>query len=1108
MSVVANVAINVDSRNAVSQLRQVQTQAGATERAFDSLRGAAAALGVGLAFGKVIQDVKELDTNIRRLATVGVDVAKINPALAALSKELEGVASKAELAAASYQAASAGFSDTAGNIGILRAATKAAVGGLADASAVTEVLVKTLNAYGMSGRDASKVTDSISKAVEVGNQEWSDYTSQLGRVVSVSALAGVSIDQVNAFIAAATKNGATAEIAFTGLGAALQTLLQPTKESQDAAKALGIQWNIAGLQAKGLPGLLADLATKQDANKEAVARLLGSQEALRGVLSANAKAGKDYKMILDLLGGAAGKTQSDFDTMKTTLENQLKGLDTAFKNLSESLGVAFGPTLANAIGQTAAVINSIADALNAIPGPAKTATAEAIKLIAQMVLLKKAIEGIIALRAAFVAAMASMATQTTAAGAAAVTSSSAFALYTNNTRTLATQSAAATPLVAGLRAALQNLAAIGIITVGINLVVTGLQEFFTAQSEINRLRKERRAGGAAAIFGGSAPAETQEQARKDLAKIQAKQKDLMSPGAIATRALLGPLAPLAGQPSGVADQMALLKERERRAKAIISLPTRAAAGAGAGAMPTPTPLVPYTPGGGRAAGAGGGRATGASTAAQIAQALQGALGITPAQAAGIVGNLMRESGLNPRVNEGGAVGMPRGVGGYGLAQWTGPRQTNLVRFAGGAAQAGDLQTQLRFMVQELMGPESKALESLRRAQSPEEAARVFERDFERSGIKALEERQANARKVFKELEGGPAAGLQDFAQQLELQKQQLKTAGQQNTSLKDQLAILQETDLARKALLEYEIKQADIARQYNELKANAKSADELTLINANQIIEQRIAQIDYEQRINDIIEERAQLMRDLVSSVMMPTVYNELEQQEAALQDVINKYPALGAAANAAAGLVTSGVRDMIAGTKSAEQVFVDFLSTIADALIDTAKQMIAQYIAIAIARMFAGMGGGESGMNFTPISSLPSAGLGSAVPTSFTPFAEGGFVTRPTNALIGEAGEAEYVIPASKMRGAMERYANGARGDSVISGAGGGSTATTATGGGPLVVEVRAQMERINSVDYVTAEQFQAGIRQAAQQGAAQGEQRTLKRLQHSPATRRRVGV
>ena len=47
--------------------------------------------------------------------------------------------------------------------------------------------------------------------------------------------------------------------------------------------------------------------------------------------------------------------------------------------------------------------------------------------------------------------------------------------------------------------------------------------------------------------------------------------------------------------------------------------------------------------------------------------------------------------------------------------------------------------------------------------------------------------------------------------------------------------------------------------------------------------------------------------------------------------------------------------------------------------------------------------------------------------------YANGGYVTGPTNAMIGEGGEPEYVIPASKMGTAMARYASGARGGSVI---------------------------------------------------------------------------
>jgi len=94
-------------------------------------------------------------------------------------------------------------------------------------------------------------------------------------------------------------------------------------------------------------------------------------------------------------------------------------------------------------------------------------------------------------------------------------------------------------------------------------------------------------------------------------------------------------------------------------------------------------------------------------------------------------------------------------------------------------------------------------------------------------------------------------------------------------------------------------------------------------------------------------------------------------------------------------------------------------------------------------------------------------------------------------------------------MASAMARYSRGARGEAVIPGSGGSEAAT---GGGTAVatapIDVRYTVERINSVDYVTADQFQAGMAQAAQQGARQGEQLTLRRLQQSASTRNRLGI
>lgn len=473
---VATVDIQVNSQGAVRSLNQVDVASKNTQSALQKLDGVvgslAASFAAGFAINKIISDVKELDTNIRRLGTVGVNVAKINPALSALSDRLGGVANKAELAATSYQAASAGFSDTAGNIRILEAATKAATGGLADNQGVTEVLVKTLNAYGMSGTEAYKVTDSISKAVELGNQEWSDYVSQLGRVASMAALSGVSLDEMNAFIASATKNGATAEVAFTGLSAVLTQLLQPTKESQTAAAKLGIQWNLMGLQTKGLGGLMKELSVAIDKDKEAAARMVGPTEAMRGAFAAASKDGKDFSNILGQIGNASGKTEADFQTMKGSLENTFKALDTSFKNLSEALGKAFGPTLVIVIQDITKGVNGFAAAMNTVPQPVMNAVGTLAKAVVPLILVQKAIQGVIALRAAYIGAVAAITVATAASGTAATSSATAFALYTTNVRTLQAASIATAGSVSGLSAALLGLAGIGIVTVGINYVIT------------------------------------------------------------------------------------------------------------------------------------------------------------------------------------------------------------------------------------------------------------------------------------------------------------------------------------------------------------------------------------------------------------------------------------------------------------------------------------------------------------------------------------------------------------------------------------------------------------------------------------------------------------
>jgi tape measure domain-containing protein len=214
---------------------------------------------------------------------------------------------------------------------------------------------------------------------------------------------------------------------------------------------------------------------------------------------------------------------------------------------------------------------------------------------------------------------------------------------------------------------------------------------------------------------------------------------------------------------------------------------------------------------------------------------------------------------------------------------------------------------------------------------------------------------------------------------------------------------------------------------------------------------------------------------------------------------------------NAAAGIgdaFATSFKGVISGSMTAKQALSSFFSSVADMFLDMAAQIIAKMIQMFILqqalKIFGGAAGG-GGNAATALGSNPNVAAYAPLPIGF---AKGGFVTGPTNAVIGEGGESEYVIPASKMNAAMSRYGRGARGEGVIAGNGTTSEGGAPAAAGPVAIDVRYSVERINNVEYVTASQFQEGMRQAAQQGAAQGEQRTLRRLQQSPSTRKRVGV
>ncbi|MEW9616017.1 phage tail tip lysozyme [Shinella sp. S4-D37] len=106
--------------------------------------------------------------------------------------------------------------------------------------------------------------------------------------------------------------------------------------------------------------------------------------------------------------------------------------------------------------------------------------------------------------------------------------------------------------------------------------------------------------------------------------------------------------------------------------------------------------------------------------------------LTPAQAAGVVGNLVQESGLRTSARNRGDG--RDGSDSIGIAQWNGERARNLHAFAkDGGRDAGNLDTQLDFLMHELngkdgkygAGSESAAYQKLINSQTHTDATKAF-----------------------------------------------------------------------------------------------------------------------------------------------------------------------------------------------------------------------------------------------------------------------------------------------------------------------------------------------------------------------------------------------
>ena len=125
-------------------------------------------------------------------------------------------------------------------------------------------------------------------------------------------------------------------------------------------------------------------------------------------------------------------------------------------------------------------------------------------------------------------------------------------------------------------------------------------------------------------------------------------------------------------------------------------------------------------------------------------------GYSPVVAAGIVGNLIAESGLKTDI-----LGTADDKGSNGIAQWHSGRLTGLKKFAQSTNRKwDDLDAQLDYIGHELNTTHKTALNKLKYAKTPEEASEAFMQHYEKPAKWAIAQSRGERAKNARDLFGG------------------------------------------------------------------------------------------------------------------------------------------------------------------------------------------------------------------------------------------------------------------------------------------------------------------------------------------------------------------
>lgn len=224
------------------------------------------------------------------------------------------------------------------SLDVVAKAEKLATATKADLKGTTEVLVSTMNAYGLETKDVGNLSDQLFTIIKDGKIEMNDLSQSLSMITPLAAGAGVPLKEVGAGIAALTAAGMQPGQAIEYLRGALSNIIKPSSEAEKLAKSLGIEFDANALKSKGLAGVLADVAKATGGSAEKMNILFGDVTGASAAMALTGPQAEAFTKSIGNLGNAAGATDEAYAKMAGSLDTQLGKVKSAFTGLMIEIG--------------------------------------------------------------------------------------------------------------------------------------------------------------------------------------------------------------------------------------------------------------------------------------------------------------------------------------------------------------------------------------------------------------------------------------------------------------------------------------------------------------------------------------------------------------------------------------------------------------------------------------------------------------------------------------------------------------------------------------------------------------------------------------------------